>query len=170
MADARPTFSIWRSDIRKRKQTQFSRPMTGHTPQKLPRFRAISCIIAVRVFVFRENSQTSPTHARIYYHACRYLSRTILEKITKIFTLFRSLQRFPSPLQKAKTGAFQPRFEIANYSASTTSSVSSAAGASRARMDREMRLFSASTSVILTWTSWPSARTSSGLPMRLSAI
>jgi hypothetical protein len=26
-----------RSDIRKRKQTQFSRPMTGHTPQKLPR-------------------------------------------------------------------------------------------------------------------------------------
>ena len=31
-------FSIWRSDIRKRKQTQFSRPMTGHTPQKLPRY------------------------------------------------------------------------------------------------------------------------------------
>ena len=27
---------------------QFSRPMTGHTPQKLPRFRAISCIIALR--------------------------------------------------------------------------------------------------------------------------
>ena len=30
---------------------QFSRPMTGHTPQKLPRFRAISCIIAVRVVI-----------------------------------------------------------------------------------------------------------------------
>jgi hypothetical protein len=28
-----------RSDIRKRKQKQFSRPMTGHTPQKLPFFR-----------------------------------------------------------------------------------------------------------------------------------
>jgi len=27
---------------------QFSRPMTGHTPQKLPPFDAISCIIAVR--------------------------------------------------------------------------------------------------------------------------
>ena len=37
-----------RSDIRKRKQKQFSRPMTGHTPQKLPPFGAISCIIAVR--------------------------------------------------------------------------------------------------------------------------
>ena len=37
-----------RSDIRKRKQKQFSRPMTGHTPQKLPSFDAISCIIAVR--------------------------------------------------------------------------------------------------------------------------
>ncbi|MBR2310946.1 MAG: hypothetical protein IKA47_10525, partial [Oscillospiraceae bacterium] len=31
-----------------RKQKQFSRPMTGHTPQKLPSFDAISCIIAVR--------------------------------------------------------------------------------------------------------------------------
>jgi hypothetical protein len=28
-----------RSDIRKRKQKQFSRPMTGHTPRKLPFFR-----------------------------------------------------------------------------------------------------------------------------------
>lgn len=35
-------------DIRQRKQKQFSRPMTGHTPQKLPPFDAISCIIAVR--------------------------------------------------------------------------------------------------------------------------
>jgi hypothetical protein len=31
-----------------RKTGQFSRPMTGHTPQKLPPFGAISCIIAVR--------------------------------------------------------------------------------------------------------------------------
>ena len=50
-----------------------------------------------------------------------------------------------------------------NYSASSPSS-------SRARMDREMRLFSASTSVIFTFTSWPSDSTSSGLPMRRSAI
>ena len=60
MADARPTLLHWRSDIRKRKQTQFSRPMTGHTPQKLPRFRAISCIIAVRVFFIREKFAKSP--------------------------------------------------------------------------------------------------------------
>ena len=38
-----------RSDIRKRKG-QFSRPMTGHTPRKLPRFRAISRIIADALF------------------------------------------------------------------------------------------------------------------------
>ena len=38
MADARPTSSC-RSDIRSAKQKQFSRPMTGHTPQKLPFFR-----------------------------------------------------------------------------------------------------------------------------------
>jgi len=38
MADARPTSSC-RSDIRSAKQKQFSRPMTGHTPQKLPLFR-----------------------------------------------------------------------------------------------------------------------------------
>jgi hypothetical protein len=37
-----------RSDIRVRKQKQFSRPMTGHTPRKLPSFNAISRIIAVR--------------------------------------------------------------------------------------------------------------------------
>ena len=47
MADARPTFPC-RSDIRKRMQKQFSRPMTGHTPRKLPFFNAISRIIAVR--------------------------------------------------------------------------------------------------------------------------
>ena len=37
----------WRSDIRS-VTGQFSRPMTGHTPQKLPALAAISCIIAVR--------------------------------------------------------------------------------------------------------------------------
>jgi len=48
MADARPTPSPARGDIRSVKQRQFSRPMTGHTPRKLPSFNAISRIIAVR--------------------------------------------------------------------------------------------------------------------------
>ena len=87
MADARPTLSIWRSDIRKRKQTQFSRPMTGHTPQKLPRFRAISCIIAV-------HAQNSPTRARLSYHPFTDLSSTISEKITKISKYFWHFRRF----------------------------------------------------------------------------
>ena len=47
MADARPTFPLPQR-YTQRKQKQFSRPMTGHTPQKLPFFNAISCIIAVR--------------------------------------------------------------------------------------------------------------------------
>ena len=47
MADRGRPILPRRSDIRKRLQKQFSRPMTGHTPQKLPSFDAISCIIAV---------------------------------------------------------------------------------------------------------------------------
>ena len=47
MADTRPTFPLPQR-YTQRKQKQFSRPMTGHTPQKLPFFNAISCIIAVR--------------------------------------------------------------------------------------------------------------------------
>ena len=47
MADARPTFLLPQR-YTQRLQKQFSRPMTGHTPQKLPFFNAISCIIAVR--------------------------------------------------------------------------------------------------------------------------
>ena len=47
MADTRPTFPLSQR-YTLRKQKQFSRPMTGHTPQKLPFFNAISCIIAVR--------------------------------------------------------------------------------------------------------------------------
>ena len=38
MADARPTFPLPQR-YTLRKQKQFSRPMTGHTPQKLPFFR-----------------------------------------------------------------------------------------------------------------------------------
>ncbi len=38
MADARPT-SLLPQRYTQRKQKQFSRPMTGHTPQKLPLFR-----------------------------------------------------------------------------------------------------------------------------------
>jgi len=47
MADARPT-PFLPQRYTQRKTEQFSRPMTGHTPQKLPPFGAISCIIAVR--------------------------------------------------------------------------------------------------------------------------
>jgi len=47
MADTRPTFPLSQR-YTQRKQKQFSRPMTGHTPQKLPFFNAISCIIAVQ--------------------------------------------------------------------------------------------------------------------------
>ena len=41
-----PTILLLPGDIRQRSEA-FSRPMTGHTPQKLPFFNAISCIIAV---------------------------------------------------------------------------------------------------------------------------
>jgi hypothetical protein len=47
MVDPRPTFPLSQR-YTQRKQKQFSRPMTGHTPQKLPSFDAISCIIAVQ--------------------------------------------------------------------------------------------------------------------------
>ena len=81
MADARPT-SFCRSDIRSAKQKQFSRPMTGHTPQKLPSFDAISCIIAVR-------AQNVPTRARLSYHYLQGLSRTFSGKITKFLLFFQ---------------------------------------------------------------------------------
>ena len=45
-------------DQRQRFQKQFSRPMTGHTPRKLPFFNAISRIIAV-------HAQNLPTRARL---------------------------------------------------------------------------------------------------------
>ena len=61
MADARPT-NLLPQRYTKRKQKQLSRPMTGHTPQKLPSFDAISCIIAVRT---RKNPQIPPTRARL---------------------------------------------------------------------------------------------------------
>jgi len=51
MADTRPTFPLPQR-YTQRKQKQFSRPMTGHTPQKLPFFNAISCIIAVQSHSF----------------------------------------------------------------------------------------------------------------------
>ena len=92
MADARPTFSC-RSDIRSAKQKQLSRPMTGHTPQKLPSFDAISCIIAV-------HAQNVPTRARLSYHHLRYLSRIFSEKITKFFIIFSLI--FPCA-RKTKT-------------------------------------------------------------------
>ena len=48
----RPTLSLPGAAIyASASQGQFSRPMTGHTPQKLPALAAISCIIAVRVVI-----------------------------------------------------------------------------------------------------------------------
>jgi hypothetical protein len=42
----RPVTDQWRGDIRN-VQIYLSRPIIGHTPRKLPRFRAISRFIAV---------------------------------------------------------------------------------------------------------------------------
>ena len=79
--------SSCRSDIRKRKTGQFSRPMTGHTPQKLPPCGAISCIIAVRriVSLYTLDYNTIPVllcQAEIY----------------KNFYYFRAKRRFFQPL------------------------------------------------------------------------
>ena len=51
MADRGRPILHKRSDIRLTLQKQFSRPMTGHTPRKLPSFDAISRIIAMRAVI-----------------------------------------------------------------------------------------------------------------------
>ena len=61
----RPTHSH-RAAIYANADKQFSRPMTGHTPQKLPRFRAISCIIAVRAIHSSWKIRRFPLHALEY--------------------------------------------------------------------------------------------------------
>ena len=61
----RPTLLHRRSDIRKRFQKQFSRPMTGHTPRKLPSFDAISRIIAVRAVFSYTRSIIIPPQRKI---------------------------------------------------------------------------------------------------------
>ena len=86
MADARPTHSPAAAIYARRLQKQFSRPMTGHTPRKLPFFNAISRIIAV-------HAQNVPTRARLWYHRYGFLSRTFLEKFTKIQSNFQSNRR-----------------------------------------------------------------------------
>jgi len=73
-------------DIRQRFQKQFSRPMTGHTPRKLPFFNAISRIIAV-------HAQNLPTRARLWYHLFPHLSSTFSEFFTKFCIYFRWKQR-----------------------------------------------------------------------------
>ena len=105
MADARPT-SFCRSDIRSAKQKQFSRPMTGHTPQKLPSFDAISCIIAVR-------AQNVPTRARLSYHYYPYLSRIFFKKFQDFlddFNLFWGIQA-----NKTLAGNIPPGFRYCSY-------------------------------------------------------
>ena len=61
MVDTRPTFPLPQR-YTQRKQKQFSRPMTGHTPQKLPPFGAISCIIAVQCADYAHTRSIILTH------------------------------------------------------------------------------------------------------------
>jgi len=60
---------------------QFSRPMTGHTPQKLPPFDAISCIIAVRWAEF-------PLHALDYHITQSSVCQQLFWKKSQFSLLF----------------------------------------------------------------------------------
>jgi hypothetical protein len=68
-----------RSDIRVRKQKQFSRPMTGHTPRKLPSFDAISRIIAVRAQYPLHALDYDTTTSAICQALFRRKSQTLLD-------------------------------------------------------------------------------------------
>ena len=63
------------------KQKQFSRPMTGHTPQKLPPFGAISCIIASLCAVSPHNLR----YDTIYVTVCQALFQSFLQNFFGIF-------------------------------------------------------------------------------------
>ena len=80
MADRGRPHSL-RSDIRHTLRKQFSRPMTGHTPRKLPPFDAISRIIAV-------HAQFSPTRAQIIYQVLPLLSREFSLFCKNFFVFF----------------------------------------------------------------------------------
>ena len=73
MADARPTLFLPQR-YTQRKTGQFSRPMTGHTPQKLP-------FIQRNLLHHRSATHSFPIHARLYYHPIPHLSSTFIQKI-----------------------------------------------------------------------------------------
>ena len=87
-----------RSDIRSAKQKQFSRPMTGHTPQKLPFFRR-------NLLHHRSATHSFPIHARLYYHHCPILSITF----SQIFLLFFVQNRESSLCTQPSPPRAQPR-------------------------------------------------------------
>ncbi len=80
MADARPTFLLPQR-YTQRKTEEFSRPMTGHTPQKLPSFDAISCIIAVQ-------RAESPYTRPIILPPIRVFVKHFLQKFFTFFVKF----------------------------------------------------------------------------------
>ena len=70
---------------------QFSRPMTGHTPQKLPAFAAISCIIALRA----QNALRALNYDTTLRCLCQGQFYKILQKFGVYFVPFP--QRFFDP-------------------------------------------------------------------------
>jgi len=102
MADTRPTFPLPQR-YTLRKQKQFSRPMTGHTPQKLPSFNAISCIIALQRadFAYTRPIIVTRTAAFVNY---------FFRKNHKIFIDFSSLSQ--NLFWAEKEGATPPLYII----------------------------------------------------------
>ena len=98
MADARPTFPLSQR-YTQRKQKQFSRPMTGHTPQKLPFFNAISCIIAVRSadFAYTRSIMIPPKSLFVNkFFGNNHKNFHVFLVITENF-IFSFLNLFPAP-------------------------------------------------------------------------
>ena len=140
----------------------------------IPR-KVFPCIVKILSYSVRQCKQNVKKITIL--QITRQLARSLREKI-RLLLLFSKKgpienHRHESLLtramkQKIRADRSAPFFSR-NYS-STGASSSSAAGASRARMDREIFCFSSSIAVILASTVWPSERTSSGFSMRRSAI
>jgi len=94
MVDARPTFPLAQR-YTQRFQKQFSRPMTGHTPQKLPFFNAISCIIAVRSADFAYTRSIIVPFMRLFVNTYFQLfSQNFLRFFVKIADFLQRKQVF----------------------------------------------------------------------------
>ena len=94
MADARPTFPLPQR-YTQRKQKQFSRPMTGHTPQKLPAQPQSPASSHSVGGIFRSRPQ-------IYYHRAPYLSRVFHRKIKIFFWFFADGLNFCQVVSKCR--------------------------------------------------------------------